>query len=83
MGAHNCSYDIYMLTRALAELALGSADPVRIIGLRDVVARHNGLRAHFERLAIADAEAHVTMRAKVHICRECRHCAAHWREEAA
>ena len=71
MAAADCSYDVYVVTRALAELAMGSADPRRIVALRQRVETQLGARAFFAGLALEDAEHHVVTRARAHICRTC------------
>ncbi len=69
--AAECCYDVYVVTRALAELALGSPDPGRMIALRQRVGAQLGPRAFFAGLALQDAEQHVVARARTHICRSC------------
>ncbi len=66
-----CSYEVYVVTRALAELAMGSSDPGRIVALRERVGMQLGPRAFFAGLALQDAEQQVVARARTHICRSC------------
>jgi hypothetical protein len=71
-GRSDCCYDLYTLTRAFAELALGSNDRQRIVALRARASLRSGATQVIGMLAIGDAENGIVQRSKIHVCRMCR-----------
>ena len=69
--AHECSYELYVMTRAVANLAVTSKAPERLARVRDRINRHRGKARVFAALAVEDALAELPDRPMTEFCSEC------------